>query len=134
MSRLASKNRYEEGGECARRTKQSWHAPVHCRIRMASRDISTSITLYMYLTQEYEKKTRPVLNGMQRQGHAVVLVLGDVGRSPRMQYHALSLAKENPTIQVSLVGYRGEQCIPAVKNNPRIQLCYVDPFASEALR
>lgn len=25
--------------------------------------------------------------------HVVVVVLGDVGRSPRMQYHALSLAK-----------------------------------------
>ena len=35
---------------------------------------------------------------------AVVLVLGDVGRSPRMQYHALSLSQSN-TSHVYLVGY-----------------------------
>lgn len=36
--------------------------------------------------------------------HVVVMVLGDVGRSPRMQYHALSLAEAGAT--VSLVGYK----------------------------
>ncbi len=35
----------------------------------------------------------------------VVLVLGDIGRSPRMQYHALSIAKKGAT--VDLVGYNG---------------------------
>lgn len=34
-----------------------------------------------------------------------VLVLGDVGRSPRMQYHALSIAQHAP---VQLIGYFGE--------------------------
>ncbi len=66
--------------------------------------------------------------------HAVVLVLGDVGRSPRMQYHALSLAQADPDMQVSLVGYRGERCIPAIEEHPRIHLYYVDPWASEWLR
>ena len=45
---------------------------------------------------------------------AAVLVLGDVGRSPRMQYHALSLAKHMP--RVYLIGYRGERCVPAVRH------------------
>ena len=35
-----------------------------------------------------------------------VLVLGDIGRSPRMQYHALSCA--NAGFQVDLVGFGGE--------------------------
>lgn len=35
-----------------------------------------------------------------------VLVLGDVGRSPRMQYHALSLCKHGYT--VTFVGYLGK--------------------------
>lgn len=35
-----------------------------------------------------------------------VLVLGDIGRSPRMQYHALSIAKKGG--YVDLVGYLGE--------------------------
>ena len=36
---------------------------------------------------------------------ACVVVLGDIGRSPRMQYHALSLTKEG--YKVDLVGYGG---------------------------
>lgn len=35
-----------------------------------------------------------------------VVVLGDIGRSPRMQYHALSIAKHGGT--VDLIGYQGE--------------------------
>ena len=44
----------------------------------------------------------------------VVLVLGDVGRSPRMQYHALSLA-QTCAARVFLVGYSGERCVQAVE-------------------
>jgi len=46
--------------------------------------------------------------------HVVVVVLGDIGRSPRMQYHALSLLQEGFT--VSLVGYDGEELIPDLQN------------------
>lgn len=35
-----------------------------------------------------------------------ILVLGDIGRSPRMQYHALSIAKHGG--HVDIVGYNGE--------------------------
>ena len=35
-----------------------------------------------------------------------VLVLGDIGRSPRMTYHALSIAKHGG--RVNLIGYLGE--------------------------
>lgn len=47
--------------------------------------------------------------------HVVVVVLGDVGRSPRMQYHALSLLQEG--YDVSLVGYDGEELIPDLLRN-----------------
>jgi beta-1,4-mannosyltransferase len=41
------------------------------------------------------------------QGKSVqVVVLGDIGRSPRMQYHALSIAKHGG--RVFLIGYQGE--------------------------
>lgn len=43
--------------------------------------------------------------------HFVVVVLGDVGRSPRMQYHALSLLQLGDHVTVSLVGYTGEDLI-----------------------
>ncbi|KAL9186186.1 hypothetical protein ACHAXT_005424 [Thalassiosira profunda] len=49
----------------------------------------------------------------RRPRHAVVMVLGDVGRSPRMQYHALSLLEEGHF--VTLVGYAGEALVPPLQ-------------------
>lgn len=41
-----------------------------------------------------------------KQGRSIqIVVLGDIGRSPRMQYHALSLAKHGA--RVFLIGYQG---------------------------
>lgn len=42
---------------------------------------------------------------------AQVLVLGDIGRSPRMQYHALSILKHGGEVQ--LIGYHGETALDA---------------------
>lgn len=42
--------------------------------------------------------------------HVVVVVLGDIGRSPRMQYHTLSLLEHGHS--VTLIGYAGEHLIP----------------------
>jgi beta-1,4-mannosyltransferase len=42
---------------------------------------------------------------MQTIRRVTIAVLGDLGRSPRMQYHALALAARE--VQVDLVGYRG---------------------------
>ena len=39
---------------------------------------------------------------------AAVLVLGDIGRSPRMMYHAESFAKAQ--FETYLIGYKGEGC------------------------
>jgi len=49
--------------------------------------------------------------------HVVVAVLGDVGRSPRMQYHANSFSKCKGVGKVTLLGYEGEQCMPIVSDN-----------------
>ena len=46
-----------------------------------------------------------------------ILVLGDIGRSPRMQYHALSCAKAG--YQVDLVGFGGISMILAILNSPQ---------------
>ncbi|CAH0482299.1 unnamed protein product [Peronospora belbahrii] len=59
--------------------------------------------------------------------HAVVMVLGDVGRSPRMQYHALSLARMSRNLRVTLLGYAGEHCIPDVLHQPNIDLVTFTP-------
>lgn len=46
-----------------------------------------------------------------------ILVLGDIGRSPRMQYHALSCAKAG--FHVDLVGFGGICMILAIMNSPQ---------------
>jgi beta-1,4-mannosyltransferase len=51
---------------------------------------------------------------------ACIIVLGDVGRSPRMQYHALSLASEN--FDVELVGYEGSRPHEDLMKNEKIKL------------
>jgi beta-1,4-mannosyltransferase len=48
-----------------------------------------------------------------------VIVLGDLGRSPRMQYHAVSLAAAGG--DVDLIGLDGAGPVPAVASNARIR-------------
>lgn len=49
-----------------------------------------------------------------------VIVIGDLGRSPRMQYHAGSLAAAGS--DVDLIGLEGAAVMPAVASNPRIHV------------
>lgn len=44
--------------------------------------------------------------------HFMVVVLGDLGRSPRMQYHVLSLLQAGHF--VTFIGYSGEELVPPV--------------------
>lgn len=69
-----------------------------------------------------------------------VFVMGDVGRSPRMQYHALSLAntkfqrsESHPKqdCQVHLVGLRGSIPHPLILEHPNIKINYVPEFNEE---
>eukprot|EP00927_Polykrikos_kofoidii_P064288 TRINITY_DN5940_c0_g1_i2.p1 TRINITY_DN5940_c0_g1~~TRINITY_DN5940_c0_g1_i2.p1 ORF type:complete len:477 (-),score=61.12 TRINITY_DN5940_c0_g1_i2:150-1580(-) len=62
--------------------------------------------------------------------HATVLVLGDVGRSPRMQYHALSLAKHG--CRVSLVGYPGAEPLEEVTKHPHIRIRHITSWSVPA--
>ena len=50
--------------------------------------------------------------------HVAVMVLGDIGRSPRMQYHTLSLLEHGHS--VTLIGYVGEKLIPFLAENGSI--------------
>lgn len=58
--------------------------------------------------------------------NVTVMVLGDIGRSPRMQYHALSLAKKG--CHVSLVGYPGADPLEEVKRHDRICIHHIVPW------
>jgi beta-1,4-mannosyltransferase len=54
-----------------------------------------------------------------------IVVLGDLGRSPRMQYHALALAEDGA--EVDLVGYGGKPPDAAVTGHPRIHVHTLPP-------
>jgi beta-1,4-mannosyltransferase len=53
-----------------------------------------------------------------------VVVLGDIGHSPRMQYHALSLA-ETGRVCVELIGFRGATPLQAICSNRFISLRFL---------
>lgn len=55
-----------------------------------------------------------------------VVVLGDIGRSPRMQYHALSIASHGGKVDV--VGYAGSEVHPDILQNCLINIVPIKPF------
>ena len=81
----------------------------------------TSIILYS-LPSQYGR-----FIGKERSANRIqILVLGDIGRSPRMQYHALSVAKHGG--QVDLVGYMGSDIHPDIlANSASIKIHALDP-------
>ncbi|EAQ87768.1 hypothetical protein CHGG_04387 [Chaetomium globosum CBS 148.51] len=78
----------------------------------------SALTLYlMYSVTKYEE---PKAGSPKKPVSVHVLVLGDIGRSPRMTYHALSIAKHGG--KVNLIGYLETSPHPDVVNNPNITL------------
>lgn len=71
---------------------------------------STAITLLIFLLpSQYEPRSTSDTQQnelSEPKARVQILVLGDIGRSPRMQYHALSIAKHAG--QVDIIGYHGE--------------------------
>ncbi|XP_028966322.1 chitobiosyldiphosphodolichol beta-mannosyltransferase [Galendromus occidentalis] len=62
--------------------------------------------------------------------NVAVVVMGDFGRSPRMQYHALSLAKHG--IKVSVVASQGSPPIRELQNHPCVDLHLIKDLKFEA--
>ncbi|XP_065162477.1 chitobiosyldiphosphodolichol beta-mannosyltransferase [Atheta coriaria] len=52
-----------------------------------------------------------------------VVVLGDIGRSPRMQYHSISLAESGH--KVDIVGYRGAAPVEKLTSQPHVSFHYM---------
>ncbi|ODQ67420.1 Chitobiosyldiphosphodolichol beta-mannosyltransferase [Nadsonia fulvescens var. elongata DSM 6958] len=65
----------------------------------------------------------PTQEDLNRRQHAVVLVLGDLGRSPRMLYHALSLAKGD--VRVTLCGYEGSKPLQEIQDHELITIQHI---------
>lgn len=60
-----------------------------------------------------------------------VIVLGDIGRSPRMQYHASSLLQHG--YHVDIVGYVDSEPLPALRTDPNAHIHPVAPFPATNL-
>lgn len=72
---------------------------------------ASTATTFLILLLPSQYKPRQASDSKQNassepQTRIQILVLGDIGRSPRMQYHALSVAKHGG--QVDIIGYHGE--------------------------
>ncbi|KAI9661268.1 MAG: mannosyltransferase [Bathelium mastoideum] len=65
---------------------------------------------------------------LQSKTSVQVVVLGDIGRSPRMQYHALSIAKAGG--HVNLVGYQESDVHPEILSSSNITIVPLPPTAS----
>ncbi|EPS62055.1 hypothetical protein M569_12737, partial [Genlisea aurea] len=58
---------------------------------------------------------------MVKRNRAAVVVLGDIGRSPRMQYHSLSLARQ-AFLEVDIVAYGGSEPHVSLSQNQSIRI------------
>ncbi|KAL8841864.1 MAG: hypothetical protein Q9170_000737 [Blastenia crenularia] len=70
------------------------------------------------LPSTYGAERRFVRVASPSENRVQVVVLGDIGRSPRIQYHALSIAKHGGF--VDLVGYKVSELHPEIGSSPRI--------------
>eukprot|EP01132_Coremiostelium_polycephalum_P005934 gene5934-7389_t len=61
------------------------------------------------------------------ENRVAVIVLGDIGRSPRMQYHTLSISRIENT-RVSLIGYLENEPHQQIKNSDNIDIQPLKPF------
>ncbi|KAL2817488.1 glycosyl transferases group 1-domain-containing protein [Aspergillus cavernicola] len=92
--------------------------------------ISTAVTLFIFmLPSQYLPKHRQSHGSSEEpKTTAQVLVLGDIGRSPRMQYHALSIACGGG--QVEIIGYHESEVHPDISSHPRISIAAIPPHPS----
>lgn len=81
--------------------------------------IPSGIILLLYLALLYKPNSK-----LQNADRIQLLVLGDIGRSPRMQYHALSIANHGG--QVDLIGYRESALHPDILTSSRIKVQPLD--------
>ncbi|CAG8476363.1 12068_t:CDS:2 [Ambispora leptoticha] len=60
---------------------------------------------------------------IQKKKNVTLVVLGDIGRSPRMQYHALSFSRNG--WHVDFVGYDGSTPMTAITDNKNIKIHHI---------
>lgn len=91
---------------------------------------TTFCILLLILPSRYVKHSPPksIQNGSSKANEAKisvqVLVLGDIGRSPRMQYHAMSIAKHGGSVDV--IGYVESTIPSSLVENPLVTIVLLE--------
>ena len=98
------------------------HAGTNSIAKMLITIVLTAIAMAistLFLLLVYRRTSRP-----QGKKHFAVVVLGDVGRSPRMQYHTVSLSEmgDEHNTSVTLIGYSGEECIESLRKKENVSV------------
>uniref|UniRef100_A0A1I7ZC46 Glyco_trans_4-like_N domain-containing protein n=1 Tax=Steinernema glaseri TaxID=37863 RepID=A0A1I7ZC46_9BILA len=83
----------------------------------------TPIKRVFYKSYESTKSGR--LRNKRMPGTAALVVVGDVGHSPRMNYHALSLADHG--MNVEIIGYLDSNPHQKIRDHPRIRIIPLKP-------
>src|SRR5690606_24849046 len=78
--------------------------------------VPTFILLLLVLIKRLLSIKRKSVNARS----AFIVVLGDLGRSPRMNYHCLSLTKLG--YSVKLVGYNETKQLDSISTNPNVNI------------
>ncbi|KAJ5929943.1 CAZyme family GT33 [Penicillium verhagenii] len=89
--------------------------------------VSSVITvLILLLPSQYRPRPAPTSEATKRPKTSVqILVLGDIGRSPRMQYHALSIARKGG--EVMIIGYTESDPHPDLISHPNVSIIPIRP-------
>lgn len=83
-----------------------------------------AFTFFFYASCKNVCKKRLIGTGGSAKSIAVI-VLGDIGRSPRMQQHVLELRRRYAPEQVQLffIGTEGTPCREELETHPGVTLC-----------
>ncbi|OOQ87305.1 Chitobiosyldiphosphodolichol beta-mannosyltransferase [Penicillium brasilianum] len=88
--------------------------------------LSSVLTVVILLLPSQYVPPRSSTGQAEKQKPTVqILVLGDIGRSPRMQYHALSIARKGG--KVVIIGYKESDPHPDIVSNPNITIVALRP-------
>ncbi|EED19065.1 beta-1,4-mannosyltransferase (Alg1), putative [Talaromyces stipitatus ATCC 10500] len=90
--------------------------------------VSSCLTLLIIAlpSQYIPRRVRQETGGNGKEKVTVqILVLGDIGRSPRMQYHALSIARHGG--QVDIIGYQESDPHPEITSHSNITVVPLPP-------
>lgn len=91
----------------------------HWSVVLVTIYLSIPVILYLIARKDDNKP----LSDIRKRKRTIVLVLGDLGRSPRMLYHTRSLARSGH--KVDLCGYDGAQPFDEILNNDLIKIHHI---------